>query len=66
MIGERSELLVRLLRYHALVRGSADSQAREALRSAIAGIERRLADLDESSLPSPSRRDRQPRVSRVR
>jgi hypothetical protein len=66
MIGERSELLARLLRYHALVRGLADSQARAALRSAIAGIERRLAELDEAPLHSPSRPHRPPPGRRVR
>ena len=57
MIGERSELLARLLRYHRLVRSVADGKAREALRAAIAGIERRLAELDRASQegPPPSR-----------
>ena len=66
MIGERSELLARLLRYHTLVRGLADSQARAALRSAIAGIEHRLAELDEESPQSPSPPDRQRQVARAR
>jgi hypothetical protein len=55
MIGERDELLARLLRYHGLVRGMADSRTRAALRAAIAGIERRLAELDRSATePQPS------------
>jgi hypothetical protein len=66
MIGERSELLARLLRYHGLVRSMADSRAREALRAAIAGIERRLSELDESAMgPAPPRAER-PLPSRAR
>jgi len=66
MIGERSELLARLLRYHGLVRIMADSKAREALRAAISGIERRLSELDESALGAAPRRDQRPQVSRAR
>ena len=55
MIGERAELLARLQRYHGLVRSIADSKAREALRVAIAGIERRLIELDREQEPSASR-----------
>ena len=53
MIGERSELLARLLRYNQLVRSMTDAKAREALRAAISGIERQLADLDRASLQHP-------------
>jgi len=66
MIGERDELLAQLLRYHSLVRGMADSKAREALRAAIAGIERQLAELDRSAAattPGPTVR---PRAARAR
>lgn len=59
MIGERSELLARLLRYNQLVRSTTDTKAREALRAAIAGIERQLVELDRASLrgapPAPAR-----------
>ena len=59
MIGERSELLARLLRYNQLVRSMADAKAREALRAAIAGIEHQLAELDRASPggrpPAPER-----------
>jgi hypothetical protein len=62
MIGERSELLARLLRYNSLVRGMADNKAREALRTAIAAIERRLAELDRASMRDapPEEEERRP------
>ena len=66
MIGERSELLARLLRYHALVRSMADSKAREALRGAIAGIEHRLAELDQSGMGSAVRHEERRQPSRAR
>ena len=66
MIGERSELLARLLRYHGLVRTMADSKAREALRGAIDGIEHRLAELDQSGMGNPVRQAERRQPSRVR
>lgn len=66
MIGERSELLARLLRYHHIARGLMDSRAREAVRVAIAGIECRLAELDRASLPDPARAEERPRPLRAR
>jgi hypothetical protein len=65
MIGERSELLARLLRYHHLARGLMDSRAREALRVTIAGIECRLAELDRAS-PGVARAEERPRPARAR
>ena len=54
MIGERSELLGRLQRYHQLARSMIDPKAREALRAAISGIEIRLAELDRDAAESVS------------
>jgi hypothetical protein len=51
MIGERSELLARLMRYHHLVRTMSDKRTRDALRAAISAIETRLAELERAAMP---------------
>ena len=65
MIGERSELLARLLRYNALVRSMSDKRTRDALRAAISGIERRLAELDRDMEPVGAAEER-PQAWRAR
>ena len=65
MIGERSELLARLLRYNGLIRTMTDRRTRDALHAAITGIERRLAELDCAPMPSfPS--EKRPHAARAR
>jgi hypothetical protein len=57
MISERSELLARLLRYHALTRSVVDPRARDALQAAIRDIEKRLVELEEMISPPAANRN---------